>query len=103
MENKMMRRNGMTRNQFPSRTGTQIKKMAQGAADVGKGAAQGAVTFARGAAAGAANIAQGSADAVKNTIGINNQTTPQAQIHPSIIIGISNPRGAGIATSMWRN
>ncbi|OIT02797.1 PREDICTED: uncharacterized protein LOC109227427 [Nicotiana attenuata] len=57
---------------FLQETGTQVKNMAQGAADVGKGAAQGAVSMARGAALGAANIAQGAADAVKNTVGTNN-------------------------------
>ncbi|GFP99700.1 hypothetical protein PHJA_002114100 [Phtheirospermum japonicum] len=72
------------------KTGTQVKNMAQGAADVGKGAAQGAVSLARGAAAGAANIAQGAADAVKNTIGINNPNAASGNT-----IGISNPRGAG--------
>ncbi|XP_004241705.1 uncharacterized protein [Solanum lycopersicum] len=54
---------------FLQETGNQVKNMAQGAADVGKGAAQGAVSVARGAALGAANIAQGAADAVKNTVG----------------------------------
>ncbi|VFQ66249.1 unnamed protein product [Cuscuta campestris] len=43
--------------------------MAQGAADIGKGAISGAVNIARGAATGAANVAQGAADAVKNTFG----------------------------------
>ncbi|XP_059312376.1 uncharacterized protein LOC132598664 [Lycium barbarum] len=57
---------------FLQETGTQVKNMAQGAADMGKGAAQGAVSVARGAALGAANIAQGAADAVKNTVGTNN-------------------------------
>ncbi|KAK4375450.1 hypothetical protein RND71_006127 [Anisodus tanguticus] len=57
---------------FLQETGTQVKNMAQGAADIGKGAAQGAVSVVRGAALGAANIAQGAADAVKNTVGTNN-------------------------------
>ncbi|KAL2463100.1 uncharacterized protein Fot_54337 [Forsythia ovata] len=52
-------------------TGMQVKNMAQGAADIGKGAAQGAVNLARGAAAGAANMAHGAAGAVKNTLGMN--------------------------------
>lgn len=47
------------------KAGTQVKNMAQGAADIGKGA----VSVARGAALGAANIGQGAADAVKNTVG----------------------------------
>lgn len=51
--------------------------MAQGAAEIGKGAAQGAVNLAKGAALGAANIAQGAAGAVKNTLGIN---TPDSAI-----------------------
>ncbi|XP_016514338.1 uncharacterized protein LOC107831122 [Nicotiana tabacum] len=57
---------------FLQETGTQVKNMAQGAADIGKGAAQGAVSMACGAALGAANMAQGAADAVKNTVGTNN-------------------------------
>ncbi|MCD7459810.1 hypothetical protein HAX54_042025 [Datura stramonium] len=61
---------------FLQETGTQVKNMAQGAADIGKGAAQGAVSVARGAALGAANIAQGAADVIKNTVGgANNNTT----------------------------
>ncbi|XP_073290694.1 uncharacterized protein [Primulina huaijiensis] len=56
---------------FLQETGTQVKNMAQGAAEIGKGAAQGAVNLAKGAALGAANIAQGAAGAVKNTLGIN--------------------------------
>ncbi|XP_073024106.1 uncharacterized protein [Primulina eburnea] len=57
---------------FLQETGTQVKNMAQGAAEIGKGAAQGAVNLAMGAAIGAANVAQGAAGAVKNTLGINN-------------------------------
>ncbi|KZV26107.1 hypothetical protein F511_06033 [Dorcoceras hygrometricum] len=56
---------------FLQETGTQVMSMAQGAAEIGKGAAQGAVNLAKGAALGAANIAQGAAGAVKNTLGIN--------------------------------
>ncbi|CAI9773642.1 unnamed protein product [Fraxinus pennsylvanica] len=56
---------------FLQDTGTQVKNMAQGAADIGKGAAQGAVNLAREAAAGAANMTSGAADAVKNTLGMN--------------------------------
>ncbi|KAL6537595.1 hypothetical protein OROMI_026129 [Orobanche minor] len=89
---------GQTTN-FLQETGTQIKNMAQGAADVGKGAAQGAVTLARGAAVGAANIAQGAAGAVKNTIGINNPNdTTSSDSSFDNTIGISNPRGAGTPT-----
>ncbi|KAL6495872.1 hypothetical protein OROGR_030435 [Orobanche gracilis] len=84
---------------FLQETGTQIKNMAQGAADVGKGATQGAVTLARGAAVGAANIAQGAADAIKNTIGINNPNDAiSSDSSFSNTIGISNPRGAGTLT-----
>lgn len=43
--------------------------MAQGAADVGKGAVLGAASLARGVATGAANVATGAADAIKNTFG----------------------------------
>ncbi|XP_075521612.1 uncharacterized protein LOC142554823 [Primulina tabacum] len=53
---------------FLQETGTQVKNMAQGAAEIGKGA----VNLAMGAAIGAANVAQGAAGAVKNTLGINN-------------------------------
>ncbi|XP_051152152.1 uncharacterized protein LOC127266078 [Andrographis paniculata] len=59
-------------------TGTHVKTMASGAADVGVGAAQGVVSLARGAALGAANIAQGAADAVKNTFGSNNPSNESA-------------------------
>lgn len=61
---------------FGGKTGTQMQNIAQGAADIGKGAAQGAVSVARGAALGAANIAQGAADAVKNTVGGANNNPP---------------------------
>lgn len=57
------------------KTGTNVKNMAQGAADIGKGAVQGAVSIARGAALGAANVAQGAADVVKNTLGSDNNST----------------------------
>ncbi|KAL2539292.1 Uncharacterized protein Adt_00270 [Abeliophyllum distichum] len=68
-------------------TGMQVKNMAQGAADIGKGAAQGAadigkgaaqgaVNLARGAAAGASNMAHGAAGAVKNTLGMNPADNP---------------------------
>ncbi|RAL41333.1 hypothetical protein DM860_010127 [Cuscuta australis] len=50
---------------FLQETGENVKTMAQGAADIGKGAISGAVNIARGAA----NVAQGAADAVKNTFG----------------------------------
>ncbi|KAL3528843.1 hypothetical protein ACH5RR_008165 [Cinchona calisaya] len=56
---------------FLQETGTQMKNMAQGAAEIGKGAALGAVNMARGAAIGAANIAHGAADAVKHTLGMD--------------------------------
>merc|ERR1712034_51350 len=59
---------------FLQETGTQVKNMAQGAADIGKGAVEGAVSIARGAALGAANMAQGAADAVKNTLETDNNT-----------------------------
>ncbi|CAA2996978.1 Hypothetical predicted protein [Olea europaea subsp. europaea] len=49
----------------------QVKNMAQGATDIGKGAAQGAMNLARGTATGAANIAFGATDAMKNTLGMN--------------------------------
>ncbi|KAL2555001.1 uncharacterized protein Fot_08620 [Forsythia ovata] len=73
----MLNQQSNTQNQdqstnFLQETGTQVKNIAQGAADVGKGAVQGAVSIARGTALGAANIAQGAADAVKNTIGPDN-------------------------------
>lgn len=61
--------------------------MAQGAAEVGKGAAQGAVNLARGAALGAANVAQGAADAIKNTLGMNN---PENTIIGSTTIAATN-------------
>ncbi|KAL3639710.1 hypothetical protein CASFOL_014678 [Castilleja foliolosa] len=80
---------------FLEETGTQVKNMAQGAADVSKGAALGAVSLARGAASGAANIAQGAADAVKNTMGINNPNASSGNT-----IGISNPRGAGAGSGI---
>ncbi|CAN4100207.1 unnamed protein product [Withania somnifera] len=65
-----VRRDGQSQeHNFLQETGTQVQKIAQGAADIGKGAAQATVSVARGAALGAANIAQGAADAVKNTVG----------------------------------
>ncbi|XP_022843647.1 uncharacterized protein LOC111367120 [Olea europaea var. sylvestris] len=56
---------------FLKDTRLQVKNMAQGATDIGKGAAQGAINLARGTATGAANIAFGAADAMKNTLGMN--------------------------------
>ncbi|XP_016470991.2 uncharacterized protein LOC107793208 [Nicotiana tabacum] len=52
-------------------TGTKVKNIAHGAADMAQGAAGSAVNMARGAATGAANMAHGAAGAVKNTLGIN--------------------------------
>ncbi|GAA0172563.1 hypothetical protein LIER_26366 [Lithospermum erythrorhizon] len=71
------------------KTGSQVKNMAQGAAEIGKGAAQSAVNIARGAATGAAHIAQGAADAVKNTIGANNPditSNPNSPPSPSSMV-----------------
>lgn len=52
-----------------------MKSMAQGAADVGKGAVQGVMSIARGTAMGAANVAEGTADVVKHTVGNNTTNT----------------------------
>ncbi|CAI9766085.1 unnamed protein product [Fraxinus pennsylvanica] len=77
-KNDMLNQQSDSQNQdhstnFLQETGTQVKNMAQGAADIGKGAV---VSIARGAALGAANVAQGAADVVKNTVGsANNATT----------------------------
>ncbi|GER31737.1 late embryogenesis abundant protein-related [Striga asiatica] len=58
-----------------AQTGSQVKNMAYGAAEVGKGAAQGAI-----------NLARGAADAVKNSIGINNNNN-------DVTIPTTIPRG----------
>ncbi|KAG6425291.1 hypothetical protein SASPL_115719 [Salvia splendens] len=52
---------------FLQETGTHALNMAQGAADVGKGAVLGAASLACGVATGAANVASGAADVVRNT------------------------------------
>ncbi|KAL3511863.1 hypothetical protein ACH5RR_024580 [Cinchona calisaya] len=74
-----MRRNDLVNEDhetnFLQETGTQVKNVAQGAAEIGKGAALGAVSMAKGAAIGAANMAQGAADVVKQTFGMDNNTT----------------------------
>ncbi|GER31734.1 late embryogenesis abundant protein-related [Striga asiatica] len=74
---------GQTTN-FLEETGKQVKNMGQGAAEVGKGA----VNLA-------ANITQGAVDAVKNTIGINNDNNST--------ITTSNLRGAGGGSSTVPN
>ncbi|KAA8540467.1 hypothetical protein F0562_024614 [Nyssa sinensis] len=71
---------------FLQETGTHVKNMAHGAADIAHGAVGGAASIAQGAALGAANIAQGAADAVKNTFGMNNNPNPDPNTntnHPS--------------------
>lgn len=75
--------------------------MAQGAADVGKGAAQGAMSLARGAAVGAANVAQGAAEVMKNTFGYsdnNPNNPPPSNPNPPSNAAATNPSNA---TKIW--
>ncbi|GFY96988.1 hypothetical protein Acr_11g0012940 [Actinidia rufa] len=62
-----------------------LQQTGEGVKHVAQGAVQGATSMAKGAAMGAANIAQGAATAVKNTLGMNTDTTTTATTtkHPS--------------------
>ncbi|CAA0824432.1 Unknown protein [Striga hermonthica] len=76
---------------FLEETGSQVKNMAYGAAEVGKGAAQGAI-----------NLARGAADAVKNSIGINNNNN-DATIPTTIPRGAATSNTATIPNLMDTN
>ncbi|KAL3840948.1 hypothetical protein ACJIZ3_025539 [Penstemon smallii] len=83
---------------FLQETGTQVKHMAQGAADAGIGAAQGAVNIARGAAIGAANMAYGATDAVKHTLGLDSSDTTTTTTTGTTNNATSNTTSLGSTT-----